>query len=75
MVDVLVLNADGENTLVLSDTANFEFKSNIARLQRQMFALLPKYCLSDNLFKQVNCSVLLLVYCLLIEILSSPNDF
>lgn len=45
--------SDGEDMLVLGDTANYEFRSNIARLQRQMFALLPKYCLSDNLFKQV----------------------
>ena len=38
---------------MMGDAAVIEFRSHLSRLQRQMIALLPKYCLSDRLLKQV----------------------
>ena len=44
---------DVESEGLLGDTAAIEFKGHVMRLQRQMIALLPKFCLSDKMFKQV----------------------
>ena len=35
------------------ETAGIEFKGHKARIERQMIALLPKYCLSEKLSKQL----------------------
>ena len=46
-------NVEGEEDLVLGDTATVEFRGHLSRLHRQMLALLPRYCLSDKLMKEV----------------------
>lgn len=35
------------------DTAGIEFRAQKARINRQMIALFPKYCLSEKLTKQL----------------------
>jgi len=40
---------DGEASLVLGDSAGIEFRGHVTRLQRQMLALLPRYCFSPHL--------------------------
>ena len=44
---------DGEDSLVLGDVAGLEFRGHVARIQRQMIALLPRYCFSDRLQAQI----------------------
>jgi hypothetical protein len=46
--------AEVEGESMLGDGAAIEMRSQLSRLQRQMIALLPKYCLSDSLLKQVS---------------------
>ena len=38
----------------MGNTADIEYRGHLARIQRQMVALLPRYCLSDKLLKQVS---------------------
>ena len=39
--------------MLMGNTADIEYRGHLARIQRQMVALLPRYCLSDKLLKQV----------------------
>ena len=50
--------SDIEQDEVLGDTAAIEFKGHLMRLQRQLIALLPKFCLNEKTFKQVRLSYL-----------------
>ncbi len=38
---------------MIGDTAGIEFRGHLSRIQRQTIALLPRYCLSDKLLKQI----------------------
>ncbi len=44
---------DSEEETLMGDTAAIEYRGHLARIQRQMVALLPRYCMSDKLLKQV----------------------
>ena len=44
---------DVEEELLVDASADLEYRGHLARLQRQLVALLPRYCLSDKLLKQV----------------------
>ncbi|KAL3882663.1 hypothetical protein ACJMK2_028981 [Sinanodonta woodiana] len=48
-------NSQGDEASEFSevDTAAIEFRGHRARIQRQMIALLPKYCLSERMNKQL----------------------
>ncbi len=41
----------------MGNTADIEYRGHMARIQRQLVALLPRYCLSDKLMKQVLISL------------------
>ncbi|XP_064596049.1 nuclear pore complex protein Nup205-like [Liolophura sinensis] len=46
-------HGDIENEYFQSEAAALEYKGHVARIQRQMLALLPKYCLSERMIKQL----------------------
>ncbi|KAK2179080.1 hypothetical protein NP493_515g00009 [Ridgeia piscesae] len=46
------VEGDSQNLLIEEEIA-VEFKGHVARLHREMIALLPKYCLSEKLQKQL----------------------
>ena len=48
-----VFYSDIEEDMLMGNTADIEYRGHLARIQRQMVALLPRYCLSDKLLKQV----------------------
>ena len=43
----------------MGNTADIEYRGHLARIQRQVVALLPRYCLSDKLLKQVSSTLIL----------------
>ena len=56
--DFIVLTETDVDALE-EESVVIEFKSHLKRLQRQMIALLSKYCLTDALLKQVTTSYII----------------